>query len=120
MRPRVALLPWGDVFEDWLDPLGVTPEQLRDEVTGSWMFGYVDALRTAGADTVLVCFTSRVPTRPAGSPAHRGDAPPGANGSRLFGGVPPHAPGADRRQARSGVGSREPRYEISPPIWRPR
>lgn len=60
MRPRIALLPWGDVFEDWLDPLGVTPEEFRDEVTGSWMFGYVDALRTAGADTVLVCFTSRV------------------------------------------------------------
>jgi glycosyltransferase involved in cell wall biosynthesis len=56
----VALLPWGDVFEDWLDPLGVTPEQLRDEVTGSWMFGYVDALRTVGVETVLLCFTSRV------------------------------------------------------------
>ncbi len=63
MKPRVALLPWGDVFEDWLDPLGVTPEQFRDEVTGSWLFGYVDALRTAGVATVLVCFTSRVSTQ---------------------------------------------------------
>jgi glycosyltransferase involved in cell wall biosynthesis len=62
MRPRVALLPWGDVFEDWLDPLGVTPEVFRDEMTGSWMFGYVDALRLAGVDTILVCFTTRVVT----------------------------------------------------------
>jgi glycosyltransferase involved in cell wall biosynthesis len=76
MRPRVALLPWGDVFEDWLDPLGVTPEQFRDEVTGSWMFGYVDSLRAAGVDTVLVCFTSRVAEparwvhRPTGATLH--------------------------------------------------
>ena len=81
MRPRIALLPWGDVFEDWLDPLGVTPEQLRDEVTGSWMFGYVDALRAAGADTVLVCFTSRLANpvrwvhRPTGAMLHL--VPPG-------------------------------------------
>lgn len=60
MRPRIALLPWGDVFEDWLDPLGVTPEMFRDEMTGSWMFGYADALRVNGVDTVLMCFTSRV------------------------------------------------------------
>jgi starch synthase len=60
VRPRIALLPWGDVFEDWLEPLGVSLEEFRDEVTGSWMFGYVDALGVAGVDTVLICFTSAV------------------------------------------------------------
>jgi len=60
MSPRVAIVPWGDVFEDWLDPLGVTPERFRDELTGSWMFGYADALRTAGVQTTIVCVTSRV------------------------------------------------------------
>lgn len=56
----VALLPWGDVFEDWLDPLGVTLDSFRTQMTGSWMFGYVDALATAGARTVVVCVTARV------------------------------------------------------------
>src|SRR5581483_691137 len=59
MSPRVAIVPWGDVFEDWLDPLGVTPERFRDELTGSWMFGYADALRSAGVESTIVCVTSR-------------------------------------------------------------
>ena len=58
--PTVALLPWGDVFEDFLDRLGVTLEQLRDEFVGSWMFGYAAALATAGVRTLIVCPTSRV------------------------------------------------------------
>lgn len=58
--PTVALLPWGDVFHDFLDGLGVTLEEFRDEFTGSWMFGYVSALRAAGVRTLLVCPTTRV------------------------------------------------------------
>jgi glycosyltransferase involved in cell wall biosynthesis len=55
----IALLPWGDVFEDWLDPLGISLEVFRDEMTGSWMFGFVEALRRAGIKTVLVCVSRR-------------------------------------------------------------
>jgi starch synthase len=54
------LLPWGDVFEDFLDRLGISFEQLRDEFVGSWMFGYAAALATAGVRTLVVCPTSRV------------------------------------------------------------
>ena len=56
----MALLPWGDVFVDFLDRLGVTFEQFRDEFVGSWMFGYASALATAGCRTVMVCPTTRV------------------------------------------------------------
>ena len=56
----MVLLPWGDVFEDFLDRLGVSFEELRDEFVGSWMFGYAAALATAGTHTVIVCPTSRV------------------------------------------------------------
>jgi starch synthase len=56
----VALIPWGDIFEDWLDPLGVTLESFRTAMTGSWIFGYVDALATAGVSTVITCITARV------------------------------------------------------------
>ena len=59
-RPTVVLLPWGDVFEDFLDRLGVSFEELRDEFVGSWMFGYAAALATAGVRTVIVCPTSHV------------------------------------------------------------
>ena len=48
------------MFEDFLDRLGVSFEQLRDEFVGSWMFGYAAALATAGVRTLIVCPTSRV------------------------------------------------------------
>jgi starch synthase len=59
VRPRIALLPWGDVIEDWLEPIGVSLERLRDEYTGGWLFGYIDALAATGVDTVLVCVSRR-------------------------------------------------------------
>jgi starch synthase len=52
--PAIALLPWGDAFLDFLDRLGISFEAFRDEFTGSWMFGYAAALRTAGVETVIV------------------------------------------------------------------
>ena len=54
------MLPWGDVFEDFLDRLGVSFNELQEEFVGSWMFGYAAALATAGVRTVIVCPTSRV------------------------------------------------------------
>ena len=63
-QPTVLLLPWGDIFVDFLDRLGVSFEELRDEFAGSWMFGYAAALATAGVRTVIVCPTSHV-TEPA-------------------------------------------------------
>src|SRR5262245_5518111 len=56
--PTVALLPWGDVFEDFLDRLGVSFDELRREFVGSWMFGYAGALAAAGVRTLIVCPTS--------------------------------------------------------------
>jgi glycosyltransferase involved in cell wall biosynthesis len=57
--PTVALLPWGDVFEDFLDRLGVSFDELRLEFVGSWIFGYAAALATAGVRSVIVCPTAR-------------------------------------------------------------
>jgi glycosyltransferase involved in cell wall biosynthesis len=59
----IALLPWGNVLEDFLDTIGVSFETFCDKFTGSWMFGYVSALRHIGVRTVLICTSSRV-TRP--------------------------------------------------------
>jgi glycosyltransferase involved in cell wall biosynthesis len=55
-------MPWGDLIEDFLDTIGVSLEGMRDELTGGWMFGYVDALQRAGVETDLVCISARVDT----------------------------------------------------------
>ena len=52
--PTIAILPWGNVIEDYLNPIGVSFASFRDEMTAGWLFGYVDALRTAGVRTVLI------------------------------------------------------------------
>jgi glycosyltransferase involved in cell wall biosynthesis len=60
-RVRIALLPWGgDLIEDFLDTIGVSLEGFRDEMSGGWLFGYVDALARVGVETVIVCISSRV------------------------------------------------------------
>lgn len=59
-RPAVALLPWGTVFEDFLDPNGISLDEFCRDFRGSWMFNYVEALARAGIDTVLVLVSLRV------------------------------------------------------------
>lgn len=72
--PAVALLPWGDVVEDYLDPLGIGLEGLRDEMTGGWLFGFVEALGLAGVQTTVVVVSRSVREvtrwrhRPTGAP----------------------------------------------------
>src|SRR2546425_9690142 len=61
-RPTIALLPWGNVLEDFLDMIGISLEVFCKEFRGSWMFGYIDALQVAGARTVLMCISARVST----------------------------------------------------------
>lgn len=56
----VALLPWGDVIEDFLDPLDVSLDGFCREMTGGWLFGYVEALKRAGLRTVVFCVSARV------------------------------------------------------------
>lgn len=58
--PAVALVDWSQLLEDYLDNIGVSFESFRDEMSGGWMFGYVEALRLAGVRPVLFCVSSRV------------------------------------------------------------
>lgn len=57
--PVVAILIH-DMFEDWLEGVGVSIDEFCTEGTGSWWFNYVEALRCVGARTVLICTSSRV------------------------------------------------------------
>jgi len=59
-EPTVALLPWGNVLEDYIDSIGISLEVFCEKFSGSYMFGYIDALRRVGVRTVLICISARV------------------------------------------------------------
>ena len=64
--PRhVAILPWGDVIEDFLDPIGRTLEDFAHGITGGWLWGYVQALamQDVRATVIVVSRTARAPRR---------------------------------------------------------
>jgi starch synthase len=42
--PTIALLPWGDVWENYLDMIGIFLDEFCTEATGTWLFNYVEAL----------------------------------------------------------------------------
>ena len=52
-RGTVALLVWGNVIEDFLDRIGLSLDDFCERVTGGWLFGYIEALRFAGWQSVL-------------------------------------------------------------------
>jgi starch synthase len=54
---RIALLPWGNVIEDFLDTARITLDEFSRDFVGSWMFGYVEALRHTGVETSIVCWS---------------------------------------------------------------
>lgn len=58
--PTIALLPWGDLIEDFLDTIGVSFEAFCNEMTGGWLFGYIEALKLTGVNTVVFCVSARV------------------------------------------------------------
>jgi glycosyltransferase involved in cell wall biosynthesis len=72
--PAVALIPWGNVLEDFLEPNGLTLDEFRTAFTGSWMFAWIEALRRRGVRTVLVCVTNGVrrPERTVHAPSSVG------------------------------------------------
>jgi glycosyltransferase involved in cell wall biosynthesis len=71
--PTIALLTWSAVLEDFLDPLGVSLETFCTEFRGSYMFGYVEALKQVGVRTVIICMSARV-----AAPSHFTHLPSGA------------------------------------------
>jgi glycosyltransferase involved in cell wall biosynthesis len=58
--PTVAFLTGGDRFEDWFDKVGISLATFRDELTGGWLFNYIEAMQTAGIRTVLLFGSARV------------------------------------------------------------
>ena len=62
-QPRVktvALLDWSQLIEDYLDNINISFEEFCNQMSGGWMFGYIEALKVAGVRTVLFCVSARV------------------------------------------------------------
>jgi glycosyltransferase involved in cell wall biosynthesis len=61
----VAILPWGHVIEDFLEPIGLDLERFAGDMTGGWLFGCVEAIQRAGGRAVIICPSTAVrrPTR---------------------------------------------------------
>ncbi len=56
----IALLPWGNVIEDYLDSINISLETFCTEMTGGWLFGYVEALKKVGIQTVLIGISAQI------------------------------------------------------------
>jgi starch synthase len=64
-EPSIVIVPWSDVVEDYLDTIGRSLDDYVQRMSGGWLFGYVDALRAAGAAAAVACVSRSVdvPTR---------------------------------------------------------
>ncbi|QUY42724.1 glycosyltransferase family 4 protein [Acaryochloris marina] len=56
----IALLPWGNVIEDFLDPLDISLKAFQRDMTGGWLFGYIEALQKVNIHSVLICISAQV------------------------------------------------------------
>jgi starch synthase len=53
-EPTIVIFPWGDVIEEFLDPIGLTIEDFLNRVSGGWLFGYITALQHADWRPIVV------------------------------------------------------------------
>lgn len=57
----VALIPaGGELWEDFLDTIGVSLDQFCRRGPGGWLLGYIQALANAGIRTVVILYSARV------------------------------------------------------------
>jgi glycosyltransferase involved in cell wall biosynthesis len=86
--PAVAIFPWGEVIEQFLDSLCLDLDGFVNKMTGGWLFGYVLALQRQGWRPVIVCASDRVQTATRLTHAGTGApvwAVPGQRSTRLPG-----------------------------------
>lgn len=60
LAPAIAIFPWGEVIEEFLDPLGLSTDDFAHKMTGGWLFGYVLALQSQGWRPIIVCASDSV------------------------------------------------------------
>ncbi len=61
-EPTIALLNSYDLIDDFLDTINISFETFCNEFVGSWIFGYINALKQVGVRTVLFYISAHVDT----------------------------------------------------------
>ncbi len=56
---KIAIVDWSHLIEDYLDNINISFDQFKTEMTGGWLFGYIEALQTAGFSPMFFCFSAR-------------------------------------------------------------
>ena len=51
-----------DLIEDWLEHVRISLEEFLDQMIGSWMFGYMKALKARNIETIVFCVSDRAST----------------------------------------------------------
>ncbi len=69
----LAILPWGNEVEDYLDPLHLSLEDFCERMDGGWLFGIASALMMRGWTVIIVVVSAR-----AAGPTLRRHTPTGA------------------------------------------
>ena len=59
-RPIVGIVIFPDLLEDWLEHIDISFETFLDEMMGSWIFGYFESLKMAGAEPVMIAVSDQV------------------------------------------------------------
>src|SRR5579883_885494 len=57
-QPVIALVHCIDLIDDFLEHINISFETFCNEFIGSWMFGYINALKQVGVKTVLFCISA--------------------------------------------------------------
>jgi glycosyltransferase involved in cell wall biosynthesis len=60
VNPTIAIFPWGEVIEEFLNPVGLNLDDFLTKMTGGWLFGYVLALQSQGWRPIIVCASEAV------------------------------------------------------------
>jgi glycosyltransferase involved in cell wall biosynthesis len=58
--PTVAIFPWGEVIEEFLEPIGLEISDFVDRMTGGWLFGHIQALQDASWRPLVICASEAV------------------------------------------------------------
>lgn len=56
----IAIFHWGNLIEEFLDTIDISFESFCQEMTGGWLFNYIDALKLKGIKTILFCISGKV------------------------------------------------------------
>lgn len=60
-QPIVGILI-ADAFDEWLEELGISLDAFSNQMMGSWVFNYIQALQTVGVRPILFCVSAKVST----------------------------------------------------------